>query len=78
MAPHDKGQDTRRQPMPEELADPDSPDQDDPRGSVPMTGTTPTETATTTPGGDLYPASPGTDSWAQADETEESERATGS
>jgi hypothetical protein len=48
------------------------------RGTTPMTGATPTETAANIPGGDLYPASPGGDSWDQADDTESSERATGS
>ena len=48
------------------------------RGTTSMTGTTPSETAANTPGGDMYPASPGGDSWAQADDTETSERATGS
>ncbi len=47
-------------------------------GTTPMTGATPSETAANTPGGDLFPASPGGDSWEQADDAETSERATGS
>jgi hypothetical protein len=47
------------------------------RGTAPMTGNTAVETGANTPGGEIYPASPGTDSWEQADDTETTERATG-